>query len=153
MNEFSKKIVKFQSEFDRINNNPNLNDNKKNERITEALGPVTSFYKLNFVEVEKCKEYFHVALLMENEMPKVGLELSKWMKLRDENSAEMISKCMDILFHKTPYENFKAEAIDTFNDYFKKVQAFPSIVDAQEMEMARTQLVTIGKRMAKNTNT
>jgi hypothetical protein len=74
--------------MDVINNKKNLNDDKKKEDLIEKLKPVTRFYKNNFVAEEKFNEFFHVPILMFNQMPETdGAKLySYWMRMASEES-------------------------------------------------------------------
>jgi hypothetical protein len=59
-------MLEFQSEFERIRTNYNVEKSKREEQIANELGPVTSFYKQTFVVVEKFNEGL-ARINMENE--------------------------------------------------------------------------------------
>jgi hypothetical protein len=136
--ELGRKNEDFQSKFHRINENHNLKDIKKNERIIEALVSVTSFYKQHFVAEEKFNEYFYVSvLIITDKMTKDGAKLySKWMRLAEAQTAKMINAFMAMLFHYFEIGNYKAKAMKVFNDYFAMVNKYPSESDVFEMNMA-----------------
>jgi hypothetical protein len=153
VNEFALEIGKFLSKLDGINSNPKLNDDKKNERKKEALGPVTSVYKQNFVAIEKFNEFFHVALLMINELQTEGAKyFSCVMRLANSLSAEIISRYIATLFYTVECGKFKADVMEVFNAYFGQARMFPTDLDIHEMDVAKNGLRPfIEKRTDTNT--
>jgi hypothetical protein len=111
------------------------------ERIANELRPVTNVYKEKFVAEGKFNEYFHLAILMQNEMPKGGAnQYSSWMRLANEKSAGMISRSMATLFNNVKCGHFKEDTMAVFNVYFEKAQRFPTALDESEWGVARNGL-------------
>jgi hypothetical protein len=156
MNKLNEEIQKFKSKSDGIHRNAKIKGSKKKEKIKEALVPVTSFYKNNFVPVEKYHEFFHVEVLMQNGMPKDGAKLySNLMRLANEKSAETISRYLVTFLHDVKCSNnrnYHEDAMDVFNGYFILAQGMPTDLDLHEMRMAQSGLAKIiGKRTDTNT--
>jgi hypothetical protein len=151
--KFEEKIKKFELEFDKLNHK-NLKDEQKIDKIKEALKPVTSFYKLNFVDAEKFNEFFRVALLMQNKMQKDMAKLyTSCMRLADAQSAQVINQLMGRLLFKVESENFKENTMNIFDVYFEKAHRFPSDLDIHEMDVARIGLIPFAIEKPTDTNT